>query len=73
MGAKLGSEATAAAAATKQPATQQPAAAQNLAVHAGIGSVGIFAEEREKSSVNIFKQVQKRKLLSSVEQAGLLT
>lgn len=39
----------------------------------GIGSVGIFAEEREKSSVNIFKQVQKRKLLSSVEQAGLLT
>ena len=42
-------------------------------VVAGIGSVGIFAEEREGSSVNIFRQVQKKKLLTTVEQAGLLT
>jgi hypothetical protein len=35
--------------------------------------VGIFAEEREGSSVNIFRQVQKKKLLTTVEQAGLLT
>lgn len=40
---------------------------------AGIGSIGIFLEDREKPAVNIFKQVEKKKLLSTVEKAGLLT
>ncbi|KAI7845127.1 hypothetical protein COHA_001332 [Chlorella ohadii] len=39
----------------------------------GIGSVGIFLEDREKPSVNIFKQVEKKRLLSTVEKAGLLS
>jgi hypothetical protein len=39
----------------------------------GIGSIGIFLEDREKPAVNIFKQVEKKKLLSTVEKAGLLT
>ncbi|EFN59966.1 hypothetical protein CHLNCDRAFT_133072 [Chlorella variabilis] len=39
----------------------------------GFGTIGLFAEDREKSSVNIFKQVEKKKLLSTVEKAGLLT
>ena len=38
----------------------------------GIGSVGIFLEDREKPAVNIFKQVEKKRLLSTVEKAGLL-
>ncbi|KAL4419605.1 hypothetical protein ABPG77_001659 [Micractinium sp. CCAP 211/92] len=39
----------------------------------GIGSVGLFLEDREKPAVNIFEQVQKKKLLTTVEQAGLLS
>lgn len=39
---------------------------------AGIGSVGLFLEDREKPAVNIFKQVEKKKLLSGVEKSGLL-
>jgi hypothetical protein len=37
-----------------------------------MGTIGIFFEDREKSSVNIFKQVQNKKLLSTVEKSGLL-
>lgn len=40
---------------------------------AGIGSVGIFLEDRERPAVNIFQQVQKKKLLTTVEKAGLLS
>ena len=40
---------------------------------AGIGSVGLFLEDRERPSVNIFKQVEKKRLLSTVEKAGLLS
>jgi hypothetical protein len=29
-------------------------------------------EDRERPSINIFKQVEKKKLLSTVEKAGLL-
>ncbi|KAI3429394.1 hypothetical protein D9Q98_005489 [Chlorella vulgaris] len=39
----------------------------------GMGTIGIFFEDREKSSVNIFKQVQNKKLLSTVEKSGLLS
>ena len=48
-------------------------APRSLLALAGIGSMGLFQEEREQPSVNIFKQVEKKKLMSSVEKAGLLS
>eukprot|EP00210_Caulerpa_lentillifera_P007931 g7570.t1 len=34
---------------------------------------GYFSEDQESSSVNIFERLERKKVLSSVEQAGLLT
>ena len=35
--------------------------------------IGLFAEDREQPAVNIFKRVEQKKLLSSVEKLGLLS
>lgn len=39
----------------------------------GLGSVGIFLEEKETKSYNLIERLAKRKVLSSVEQSGLLS
>lgn len=54
------------AAHTRLPLTQTP-------LPAGFGTIGLFAEDSERPGVNIFKQVQKKQLLSTVEKAGLLS
>lgn len=39
----------------------------------GIGSLGYLLEDKEKASPNVFKQLEKKKILSSVESLGLLS
>merc|ERR1711990_1416996 len=39
----------------------------------GLGSVGIFLEDKETKSYNLIERLAKRKVLSSVEQSGLLS
>ena len=39
----------------------------------GIGTIGLFSEDRETPGVNIFKRIEQKKLLSSVEKMGLLS
>ncbi|QDZ23619.1 DUF1118 domain-containing protein [Chloropicon primus] len=39
----------------------------------GLGSVGIFLEDKEKKSYNLVERLADRKVLSSVEKSGLLS
>lgn len=39
----------------------------------GIGTIGYLSEDKEKSAPNMLRQLEKKKVLSSVEKLGLLS